>query len=93
MQLGEAHMRFNYANSFGGPEQALDPYERLIHDVMVGHRTFFTTSEGIERLWEVGEPLLRDPPPTESYEQGSWGPQAADALISPHTWHLPSGHI
>ena len=49
-------MRFSYGDSFGGPEQALDGYERLIHDVLVGHRTFFTTSEGVERLWEVADP-------------------------------------
>jgi len=29
MNLGEAHMNFSYARSFGGPGQALDPYERL----------------------------------------------------------------
>ena len=46
MRLGQAHMNFSYGDGFGGPEQALDAYERLIHDVMVGHRTFFTTSEG-----------------------------------------------
>ena len=59
MRLGQAHMRFSYADSFGGAEQALDAYERLIHDVMVGDRTLFTTSEAIERLWEVSEPRPR----------------------------------
>jgi glucose-6-phosphate 1-dehydrogenase len=93
MRLGQAHMHFSYADSFGGPEQALDAYERLIHDVMVGHRTFFTTSEAIERLWEVSEPVLRDPPPLEPYEPGSWGPKSIDALIAPRRWHLPSGHV
>jgi glucose-6-phosphate 1-dehydrogenase len=93
LRLGQAHMRFSYGDSFGGPEQALDAYERLIHDVMVGHRTFFTTSEAIERLWEVADPLLRDPPPLESYEPGSWGPAAAQTLIQPRFWHLPSGHV
>jgi glucose-6-phosphate 1-dehydrogenase len=63
IELGEAHMRFSYADTFGGPEQALDPYERLIHDVMVGDRTLFTSSEAIERLWEVSEPVLEEPPP------------------------------
>ena len=87
MQLGQAHMRFSYADSFGGAEQALDAYERLIHDVMVGDRTLFTTSEAIERLWEIADPLLRDPPPVEIYEPGSWGPEAAEALIAPHHWH------
>jgi glucose-6-phosphate 1-dehydrogenase len=52
IQLGEAHMRFSYADTFGGTDQALDPYERLIHDVMVGDRTLFSSSEAVERLWE-----------------------------------------
>ncbi len=93
LRLGQAHMHFSYSDSFGGPEQALDAYERLIHDVMVGHRTFFTTSEAIERLWEVSNPVLGDPPPLEPYDPGSWGPQSIDALIEPHHWHLPSGHV
>jgi glucose-6-phosphate 1-dehydrogenase len=50
IELGEAHMRFSYADTFGGAEGALDAYERLIHDVMVGDRTFFTSSDAIERL-------------------------------------------
>jgi glucose-6-phosphate 1-dehydrogenase len=92
-RLGQAHMRFSYGDSFGGPEQALDAYERLIHDVLVGDRTFFTSSEAIERLWEVSDPSLREPSPLQLYEPGSWGPKAADALIEPRRWHLPSGHI
>lgn len=93
MRLGEARMRFTYADTFGGPEQALDPYERLIHDVMVGDRTLFTSSDAIERLWEISEPVLREPPPTRPYEPGSWGPPESDALIAPRHWHLPSDHI
>jgi len=92
MQLGQAHMRFSYADSFGGPERALDAYERLIHDVMVGDRTLFTTSAAIERLWEVADPVVREPPPAELYEPGSWGPRATDALLAPHRWHMPSDH-
>lgn len=92
MQLGQAHMRFSYADSFGGPERALDAYERLIHDVMVGDRTLFTTSAAIERLWEVADPVVREPPPVEIYEPGSWGPEATDALLAPHRWHVPSDH-
>jgi glucose-6-phosphate 1-dehydrogenase len=92
MQLGQAHMRFSYADSFGGPERALDAYERLIYDVMVGDRTLFTTSAAIERLWEVADPVVREPPPVEIYEPGSWGPKATDALLFPHRWHVPSDH-
>jgi glucose-6-phosphate 1-dehydrogenase len=91
--LGEAHMRFSYADTFGGGEEALDAYERLIHDVMVGDRTLFTSSEAIERLWEISEPVLEQPPPTRPYEPGSWGPAEMDELIAPRRWHLPNDHV
>jgi glucose-6-phosphate 1-dehydrogenase len=65
----------------------------LIHDVMLGDRMLFTTSDGIERLWEVSEPLLEDPPRVHSYEPGSWGPKAMDGLIAPSRWHLPADHV
>jgi glucose-6-phosphate 1-dehydrogenase len=93
IELGEAHMRFSYADTFGGTDQALDPYERLIHDVMVGDRTLFSSSEAIERLWEVSEPLLEEPPQAIPYEPGSWGPKEIGELITPRRWHLPSEHV
>ena len=93
MHLGEAHMRFDYADTFGGSERALDAYERLIHDVMLGDRTLFTTSEGIERLWGVSAPLLESPPPACPYLPGSWGPAEIDELIAPRRWHLPTDHV
>jgi glucose-6-phosphate 1-dehydrogenase len=91
MQLGEAEMEFRYADAFGGAERALEPYERLIHDVMSGDRTLFTTSDAIERVWEISDPLLADAPPVEPYERGSWGPERSHELIAPRRWHLP-GH-
>jgi glucose-6-phosphate 1-dehydrogenase len=94
MRLGEAHMQFSYADAFGGDNRAaLDPYERLIHDVMNGDRTLFTSSDAIERLWEISQPVLDAPPTAIAYEPGSWGPQEIDALIAPRRWHLPSDHI
>jgi glucose-6-phosphate 1-dehydrogenase len=93
MQLGAAHMRFSYADSLGGAEQALDAYERLIHDVMLGDRTLFTSSDAIERLWEISEPVLREPPPVRPYAPGSWGPSGIDELTAPRRWHLPSDHV
>ena len=89
LELGEASMSFSYADAFGGPMSLLEPYERLIHDVMLGDRTLFTTSRGIERLWEVSAPLLKDPPPVEPYAAGSWGPAAMNDLIAPRRWQLP----
>jgi glucose-6-phosphate 1-dehydrogenase len=92
LRLGEGHMHFSYADSFGGPEQALDAYERLIHDVMVGDRTLFTTSEAIERVWEIADPVVDDPSPLRPYEPGSWGPEPVDALLAPRRWHVPYDH-
>jgi glucose-6-phosphate 1-dehydrogenase len=93
IHLGEAHMRFSYETAFGGPEQALEPYERLIHDVMIGDRTFFTTTGGIERVWEVSQPVLDSPPPVERYASASWGPDSIHDLIAPYHWHLPTEHV
>jgi glucose-6-phosphate 1-dehydrogenase len=93
MQLGEAHLNFSYADAFGGPKQALEPYERLIHDVMIGDRMLFTTAHGIERLWEVSAPVLGSPPSLRSYKPGSWGPGAIQELIAPRRWHLPGEHV
>ena len=67
----------------------LEAYERLIHDAMRGERTLFTTAEGIERLWEMSQPLLDDPPPVRPYPPASWGPNAMHQLIAPRAWRLP----
>ena len=67
----------------------LEAYERLILDAMRGDHTLFTTSDGIERLWDVSAPLLESPPPIMRYAQGSWGPNAIHQLIAPRAWRLP----
>jgi glucose-6-phosphate 1-dehydrogenase len=88
MRLAPAPLVFRYDDSFVISNQ-LEAYERLIHDALIGDRTLFTRSDGIERLWEVSAPVLGDPPPLHSYERGSWGPPAIDDLIAPRRWHLP----
>jgi glucose-6-phosphate 1-dehydrogenase len=67
----------------------LEAYERLIHDALRGDHTLFTTAAGVERLWEVSEPLLADPPPVRAYGVGTWGPNAIHQLIAPRAWRLP----
>jgi glucose-6-phosphate 1-dehydrogenase len=88
MELAPAPFAFHYDDSFVISNQ-LEAYERLIHDALIGDRTLFTGSTGIERLWEVSAPVLDAPLPLHSYEPGSWGPQAIDDLIAPRRWHLP----
>ena len=70
-------------------DSALEAYERLIHDAMAGDQTLFTNAEGIERLWEISQPLLDDPPEAELYRVGSWGPPSIPDLIAPRKWRLP----
>ncbi|WP_229051784.1 glucose-6-phosphate dehydrogenase [Aeromicrobium sp. Leaf350] len=88
MTLDKLSMQFAMQET-GRSGDVLEAYERLIHDAMLGERTLFTTAEGIERLWEVSQPLLDAPPPVQSYPQGSWGPEAALELVAPRRWRLP----
>ena len=88
MRLGDATMVFRYEDSFTTAND-LEGYERLILDAMLGDQALFTSSEGIERLWEISTPLLENPPPVEPYAQGSWGPDSIRHLTTPYGWHLP----
>ncbi len=92
MTLGSEQMLFTYANSFAAAN-ALEGYERLILDAMLGDQALFTSSDGILRLWEISEPLLTNPPAVEAYAPGSWGPDSVNALIEPHHWHLPQSGL
>ncbi len=76
MELVEAVMRVDFAQDFPH-DDPLEAYERLILDVMRGDQTLFTRSDEVDRLWQVCQPLLDDPPEVLPYEKGSWGPQAA----------------
>jgi glucose-6-phosphate 1-dehydrogenase len=89
MVLDKASLQFSLAET-GHERDVLEAYERLIHDAMVGDHTLFTTAEGIERLWEVADPLLKNPPELHPYWKGSWGPKPAiEQLIAPRKWRLP----
>jgi glucose-6-phosphate 1-dehydrogenase len=88
LTLGNAEMAFYYKDSFAA-SHALEGYEHLILMAMIGDQSLFTSSDGIERLWEISEPLLQNPPPVEPYARGSWGPASVSRLIAPYHWHLP----
>jgi len=89
MTLGSEKMVFKYADSFA-ESNALEGYERLILDAMLGDQSLFTSSDGILRLWEISEPLLQNPPQVEPYAPGSFGPDSVSKLIEPFRWHLPN---
>jgi glucose-6-phosphate 1-dehydrogenase len=88
MKLDKLSLQFAMHDT-GLADEVLEAYERLILDAMRGDHTLFTTSDGIERLWEVSTPLLESPPPVRLYAPGSWGPNAIHQLVAPHAWRLP----
>lgn len=88
MHLDSAEMTFHYKDSFQAANN-LEAYEHLILEAMLGNRSLFTRSDGIERLWEVAAPLLEHPPAVEPYAKGSWGPDSVARIIAPHDWCLP----
>jgi glucose-6-phosphate 1-dehydrogenase len=88
LKLDKQSLQFSLHET-GRSADILEAYERLILDAMSGDHTLFNSSEGVERLWELSEPLLDNPPPVRPYAPGSWGPNAIHQLIAPYAWRLP----
>jgi glucose-6-phosphate 1-dehydrogenase len=69
------------------------PYERLLHDAMIGDGSLFTREDAVDAAWAAVDPVLTEYPPVLIYERGSWGPPAADELIAPGCWHNPDSKV
>jgi glucose-6-phosphate 1-dehydrogenase len=66
------------------------PYEVLLQAAIEGQSTRFTRQDGVEETWRIMQPLLDSPPPIQPYAQGSWGPEAANALVAGRgRWYGP----
>jgi glucose-6-phosphate 1-dehydrogenase len=66
------------------------PYEVLLHAAMIGDIARFTRQDSVEETWRILQPLLDSPPPVHPYAKGSWGPAAADQLVSDYGgWRGP----
>jgi glucose-6-phosphate 1-dehydrogenase len=66
------------------------PYEVLLQAAMQGNDKRFTRQDGVEETWRIMQPLLDNPSPIHSYAPETWGPAAADKLMSGHgRWHEP----
>ena len=85
MRLSPVDMRFTYRQAFRvEPPEA---YETLLLDVMVGDATLFMRADQVEAAWAAVSPVLAGweavlPPDFPNYRAGTWGPEAAEALIA-----------
>jgi glucose-6-phosphate 1-dehydrogenase len=86
LELGRVTMDFDYEREFRA--RIVDSYQLLLLEAMEGDHTLFLRQDGIERAWELLQPVLGLPAPPLPYEPGSWGPAEADALIAPRRWHV-----
>ena len=84
VRLGAVRMHFSYADYFGMRPNT--GYETLLYDAMIGDPTLFHRADIVEAGWAVVEPLLQAWAETGddlyNYPAGSWGPTAADALLT-----------
>ena len=84
VRLGTVRMDFSYADYFGMRPNT--GYETLLYDAMIGDSTLFHRADIVEAGWAVVEPLLQAWAETGddlyNYPAGSWGPTAADALLT-----------
>ncbi len=59
----------------------LPPYQRLLGDAMRGNDNLFGREDVVDAQWRIVQPILTNAPPPQEYAPGTWGPEAADALI------------
>jgi glucose-6-phosphate 1-dehydrogenase len=70
--------------------EAATPYEVLLSAAVLGKSERFTRQDQVDETWRIMQPLLDTPPQVHAYEPGSWGPEAADALVADHGgWRDP----
>jgi glucose-6-phosphate 1-dehydrogenase len=80
--ISTVNMDFLYGSAF--MHDVPEAYETLILDAIRGDRTLFTPQDGVERSWEICDPLLEQwhKGSPQLYESGSWGPDLALDLIT-----------
>lgn len=87
-------MEFFFREAFEDVELP-DAYERLLLDAINGDASLFTRDDEIDRAWAIVDAIQAEwdkgSVPLADYEPGSWGPDAAAALLRTNrvAWHLP----
>ena len=84
IELDRASLDFRYGTAFDTP--LVEAYEILLLEAMRGDHMLFTRQDGVERAWEILQPILEAPSKTVEYEPGAWGPSQANELITPRRW-------
>lgn len=82
-------MQFCYRHLKG---DMADPYEKLLLDVLRGDQTFFNDAPEVEAQWAFTDKLFSAKTQPIPYLPGSWGPDAAHALLTRdhRSWIEPS---
>jgi glucose-6-phosphate 1-dehydrogenase len=85
-------VELSYAYDERTEEPREEAYQRLLDDALDGEQRLFARADGVEEAWRIVEPVLAPAGSPHPYEQGSWGPAAADELLDGHGgWHPPGG--
>jgi glucose-6-phosphate 1-dehydrogenase len=82
-EMVPAGMKLDYKGLTKAPLP--DAYENVLSEVLAGGHSAFPGAEEIELQWEIVDPLIKSweaEGHPEPYARGSWGPQAADDLVS-----------
>ena len=78
-------MDFTYGSAFS--VDSPDAYETLILDALQGDASLFTRADEVEEAWSIVDPIIDSwatspAPDVPDYDAGTWGPDAADALLA-----------
>ncbi|RPJ49855.1 MAG: glucose-6-phosphate dehydrogenase [Acidobacteria bacterium] len=94
MHLRTVEMKFNYQEAFA--TRTPEAYETLLWDVMENDMTLFMRADQVEAAWRLLMPVfdawaVAPPGDFPNYAAGTWGPEAAQALVAQqgHSWPLP----
>jgi glucose-6-phosphate 1-dehydrogenase len=83
----DVHLDLPFAAELGKPPA---PYERLLHDALIGDHALFSREDAVEETWRILQPLIEKPPAVVEYTRGSWGPAEADTLLpAGQSWYPP----
>jgi glucose-6-phosphate 1-dehydrogenase len=79
-------MDFRYDAAY--PGQSADAYEKVLRDCILGDPMLFWRQDGVEQSWSLFTPVLNECEKCQgreqqlhSYAAGSWGPEAAGAIM------------